>query len=448
MRSLSELNVVNIAGRGEMLLPNHVLGELEHDRAEPDNKLRRANDCVIDQLIYEQKSSREQEVAENKKDISEIKKNIDAARLLAHLSQTHGEIPGKYTITQGKDGSDRIQCGTHNWNASDFLTKERHLPWGEAEVVLRAVYASQLKEEVPQRRHTPRKELWNKYRNEWKPRERARSAAAWITQKDSQKKRRATLKAEYRDEKSRLYASSLGKLERKTALSLALINKVMDETVLREQIRNERLVLKSLYQKSAATQYREFLAEQAQKGDELALAELRRQSPAPHQAEDGTPEIRSGDSDSLAATDDAAAPLLKRDLRYSVSGNGNVTYHDEYGIALFQDCWRAVRLYQDDAKTIETGLRLAQQKFGSKLSLNGSDEFKRRAVEVAVYSGMRVKFNDEKLNEYAFEYADAIKTKVNPERTFPDEALARFRRNIGDGDIPDESIKRVGHKVK
>ena len=60
-------------------------------------------------------------------------------------------------------------------------------------------------------------------------------------------------------------------------------------------------------------------------------------------------------------------------------------------------------MLQTDAKTIETGLRLAVQKYGQSLDLKGDEAFKRRAVEVAVAAGMRVEFTDQALNQYKAE---------------------------------------------
>ena len=87
-------------------------------------------------------------------------------------------------------------------------------------------------------------------------------------------------------------------------------------------------------------------------------------------------------------------------LAYTVARNGDVTYHDSSGRALIQDTSLEVRMLQADSATIETGLRLAVQKYGQTLELTGSAEFQRRAVEVAVDARMRVDFTDAALNRY------------------------------------------------
>ena len=137
MRSLSSLGVVRFTERSEMLLPDHAPNQLEHQRTERANELRRDSvsqravkptgrysDNVTSQLtrdLNELKQSRNQE---QKNEFQEIKQNLDARRLLSELSQSHGVIPEKYEVTKAKDGSDRVKCGNRNLNVSDFLTKE------------------------------------------------------------------------------------------------------------------------------------------------------------------------------------------------------------------------------------------------------------------------------------------------------------------------------------
>ena len=56
-------------------------------------------------------------------------------------------------------------------------------------------------------------------------------------------------------------------------------------------------------------------------------------------------------------------------------------------------------MLQQDAQTIETGLRLAQQKFGSKLALSGPQDFQEKAARIAAEAGLNVEFNDNRLNK-------------------------------------------------
>ncbi|MBS1169988.1 MAG: hypothetical protein H6R01_906 [Burkholderiaceae bacterium] len=407
-----------------------------NDKVEPGRPLRRASDCVVGQLVYELDTATAEAKASSENDIATIKQNLDAERLLAYLSHTHGEMPEKYSISKGKDGSDRIQCGSRKWNVSDFLTKERHLTWAEAESILRTVYAAQLNDKQIQKRSLPGKELWLTYRNEWRPQHQARRQAAWQMQRGNERSRRNALKEKYRNERNQVYQSHTNKSQRKAALSLLLVEKIIREEELRAQIASERNSLKALFVKPSTEHYRSFLVDMAQKGNSQALAELRRQVVYKDEA----------DSRSVITSqaDDKSAPLM-HPMRFSVSRNGHVTYVDDQGYRLFADSWRSVQVYQEDEKTIETCLRLAQQKFGNVLTLNGSDEFKRRTVEIAVHAGMRVEFGDKKLNEYAQELAGS--RNRDAKGVSAEQALERFRENWAE-DVTADQAKAAKPKFK
>lgn len=52
-----------------------------------------------------------------------------------------------------------------------------------------------------------------------------------------------------------------------------------------------------------------------------------------------------------------------------------------------------------DREAVEVGLRLALQKFGSNLKIDGSVEFKREIIEVALKTGLRVEFDNKAMND-------------------------------------------------
>jgi hypothetical protein len=75
-----------------------------------------------------------------------------------------------------------------------------------------------------------------------------------------------------------------------------------------------------------------------------------------------------------------------------------VTYQRD-GRDMLRDAGRSVHMLQQDAQTIETGLRLAQQKFGSKLALSGPQDFQEKAARIAAEAGLKVEFSDQRLNK-------------------------------------------------
>ncbi len=58
-----------------------------------------------------------------------------------------------------------------------------------------------------------------------------------------------------------------------------------------------------------------------------------------------------------------------------------------------------MKVLQTEDDTIETGLRLAQAKFGKKLTVRGSDAFKASVARVAAEKGLWVEFTDQHLNQ-------------------------------------------------
>ncbi|ENO90959.1 relaxase/mobilization protein, partial [Thauera sp. 28] len=73
----------------------------------PQPRDRRAADSVTGQLLAEARERKTEGKAAHLAEFAQIKRELDARRLLAHLSKTHGVIPEKYEVTKGRDGSDR-----------------------------------------------------------------------------------------------------------------------------------------------------------------------------------------------------------------------------------------------------------------------------------------------------------------------------------------------------
>jgi hypothetical protein len=402
LRSLSELDVVRDTKGSEVLLPRDVPRELADRRADadrgvrrPDDRAGRGSDSVTGQLLKDVSERRNQRTGASD-EMTEIRSKLDARHLLAHVSRTHGVMPEKYEITKAKDGTDRIKCGTRNLSTSDFLTKEMNLSWKEAAPILRDSYAEQLGREPRRERHAPKRVLWTEYRNDWKPKQQAAKTHEWQVQRDSEKTRRADIRDAFYGQRSSLQGNrKLTKAAKKSALSVARMEKVVKEGKLREAIKIERQALKEKYQKPAAEQYRDYLAEKVDHGSEDALKELRRQR-TERATEDETPNrYRPHQVDARPDV----APIMSH-MTYTVARNGDVTYNDEDGRGTLKDVGHEVRLLKVDDKTIETGLRFAMQKFGKTIDITGDSEFKRRAVEVAVARGIDVEFSDREAKQY------------------------------------------------
>lgn len=376
---------------------------LETTYLKPATQLDRGpKTSVTSQLLNDHKAEIER-VASNQ-EFAVIKQNLEAKRLLARLSHSHGVNPDKYQISKGQDGGDRIQAGSRKLNVSDFLTKELNLDYKTAGQILREVYQEQIGralETTP--RQQARADLWKTYQAERQASAAIRKAerqAQAQQRKENQTKRRQAIKAANQSKLEGIRGNrSLSPAERKAATSIAKMERIQAETALREQAQSERERLAAIQGDEYRNGYRNWLAARAQNGDETALAELRKMQ-AKAKAGTGEQEIYSGTEakpQNQAIPD--AEPLLKAySLSYQVHRDGAVTYR-RGDTDVMRDEGRFVKVLQPQDEAIETGLRLAQAKFGKKLTVRGSDAFKASIARVAAEKGLWIEFTDQHLNQ-------------------------------------------------
>ena len=387
----------------EALLTDTNTDHLETTDLKPATQLKPGpKTSVTGQLLHDHKTEIER-VASNQ-EFTVIKQNLEAKRLLARLSHSHGVNPDKYPISKGQDGGDRIQAGTRKLNVSDFLTKELNLDYRTAGHILREVYQEQTGralETTP--RQQARADLWKTYQAERQASVAIRKAerqAQAQQRKENQTKHRQAIKTANKSKLDEIRTNrSLSPTERKAATSIAKMERIQAEAALREQAQNERERLAAVQSDEYLNGYRNWLTSQAQKGNETALAELRRMQ-AKVKNGTGNQEIHSGTEakpQNPAGSD--SEPLLKAyQLSYQVHLDGAVTYR-RGDIDVMRDEGRFVKVLQTQDETIETGLRLAQAKFGKKLTVRGSDAFKASIVRVAAEKGLWIEFTDPHLNQ-------------------------------------------------
>lgn len=394
----------------------------------------RQTDSVVGQYEAERRERAARGTDSSRAEFNTIKRELDASRLLASVSRTHGVMPDKYEVTKGKDGGDRIRCGRRNLNVSDFLTQELHLPWRDAAPILQQTYTEQIGHAAPQQaRPALRRDLWAEYRRDWQPQQRERREQDWQEQKKREQERRAELRREYLGERRAVQNDrALKPAERKAALSVSSMGKVVKDIELRKAIAGEREALKARYRMKPADQYRAYLAERAGNGDADALAELRRQR-SPQRAPIGERiEHQTGQQPE-------AAPIMKP-AAYKVDQQGNVTYYDQQKRAMFTDRGEAVEFGQQERDTIEQGLRLALAKFGPHIRLRGgSEEYNNMMADVAADAGLYVEFSDKALQDRYSQRREATqagrdyftKSKAaggqQSEREQPEQAVQRER---------------------
>jgi len=332
------------------------------------------------------------ELAERQADFTEIKKNLDASRLLAYLQREKGLVASKYEIVKAKDGSDRIVCGSSKYTVNDFVRDEMGLSWHEeAAPILLAVYDEQQRELGHNLQAEPDKGLWRDFQawraNDWQ--------AAQEAQRLSERDRMDDINEAFETQRTRLGAlHDAGKHgEHRAMLSIARMERALSEQALRREIEAERRALDRRERTPTGEQFREWLAEQAQKGNERALAELRRQ--ALPVADELREVARIAAPEARAAAQ--SAPVLPG-FAYRVDGSGNVTYTRD-GHEVMRDERRSISVIEQSADTIETALRMARQRFGPELTVTGTDEFKELVATVAASRNLAVRFVDPAMNE-------------------------------------------------
>lgn len=393
-----------LVASGEVVLPQGAKPAAKATGREVDN--------LIGQMSRDLNEAKLQRNGSEHLEFATIRKELDAHRMLAQLSHSHGLVVGKYAVTKGKDGSDRIKVGTRNLNVSDFLTKALHLPWDEAAQILRGCYHEQ-QQQAPAHEHarSPSKQLWREFQEHRKD-ATASFKERLIAQRRSEAARRADMKAAFLIAKTS--ANRAAPVDRNTALSVARIERIAKEAALRATILNERALLAAEKRLPWRESYQAFLVAKAQSGDERALAELRRtQAKVFHNLDAHNAQIHA-----IEPNSDAANLHVAPGLSFHVAMNGAVTYRRD-GVEVIRDERSSVQMLKSDDETLEVGLRLAQQKFGGKLALTGPQEFQERLARIASDAGLRIQFSDPRLNVVMQERREEVRTKR------ADEAHAR-----------------------
>lgn len=235
-----------------------------------------------------------------------------------------------------------------------------------------------------------RNSLWESYRETWPARDDAREQD-WAMQKASEAARRAKIKADYLHELADIKADlDKSPTERKAARSLAQMRRALESHALYQRIAMERQALKRKHRQPGRDGYKLYLLVLSNDGHAGALAELRRQQSQPKKLS------AAGNAFSAEAELFPTAPALLPAVAYTVDLRGNVTYYSSQDREqpILVDSGRLVQVLDQSEAAVETGLRLALQKFGQALDVHGSPEFVAAVLGVVMRTGLRVEFKD------------------------------------------------------
>lgn len=213
---------------------------------------RRTASNILEQAQKDFKERENSSIANHQ--FSAIKRDLDAKQLLLSLAQSHGVIPSKYQVNRSEAG-DRIRTGKHNLNVADFLTKEMNLSWKDASQIL-------VKEFSRQQGHgfapvTPHDR--ERFSQQWRPSFDQSKKEAWREQRERERRLRTESKQHFKTEKNAIYSDlSLEKPDKKAALSIARMNKVINDFNLSRRFKEERESLKEQYPSKVQSQYQIF----------------------------------------------------------------------------------------------------------------------------------------------------------------------------------------------
>lgn len=233
-----------------------------------------------------------------------------------------------------------------------------------------------------------REDLYRRFRDEQEWRRSLRREAREKLREDHQLERQQ-LRDLLRDRRKECVQGLHG-AEARLALSLYAFEAAkMRETLQKRQAAE----LKSLLRERLAstgqkvpkgTVWREWLETQAEAGDSAAQAALRgiryREQRESKQKQNGI------EGEELADF----APVLT-DLQPEIDQReAKIIYHNGVGTAIFTDTGPRIDVHESDEASLEAALRVAAQKYGGKVDITGSAEFREQAARMATRLGIDV----------------------------------------------------------
>ncbi|MGF6755248.1 relaxase/mobilization nuclease domain-containing protein [Paraburkholderia sp. GAS42] len=291
----------------------------------------------------------------------------------------------------------------------------------------------------------PRPDLWRAYQA-WNQQRSQQLDERRTVQRESEKVRRTAVKSSFEARRTQLNAerSAGNAAQIRAQLSIARMERATSEVALREQIDRERAELKAARNRPYAERYLDFLAERAQTGDELALAELRRMQHDKPRPIEGSVAVQSAEYMSAAVRDPFHEDIA---LSHVVHVNGDVSY-SRGADKIIVDRRHEVALLRQDDKTIETALRFAIARWGNRLDMAGTDELKRRVAELAAEKHMNITFADPAMNAIVAERRQQIaQASIRRYKSLGDRAApllgARTERDADQAPEPQEQPQQT-----
>lgn len=199
----------------------------------------------------------------------------------------------------------------------------------------------------------------------------------------------------HRRVRERIRDSSLLAIERKAAFSVSAFERARELEALREQQSAERRALKR------PQTYREWVEMLAQQGDEAAIVQLRSWAWAQQRRRSHAPGPEHGNwiAGAVRKENDPFPPArvkVMENWTWRVdTATGNVEYLLLGGRQFVDEGWRVLFDSNEvQTDTMLAGLLLARQKFGSRIDVTGSGNFRERTAVLAATYRLDITFGD------------------------------------------------------
>ena len=222
-------------------------------------------------------------------------------------------------------------------------------------------------------------------------------------QRELHKQIRKDLQAQHKADLEKIRAGTKGQ-ERYVAVSVAKMEHAIALATLADQLAHHRQALRKQFaEQGPGNTFRDYIVKEATKGDENALAIAQK-----YGVDDSTNVSRQREANQLkivaAVTGLEDRAVRRLQFSHRVERSGTVIFNLGQGrIVTDSITSKQVQLNNlaaSSPEAIATALRFATAKFGNTLTLTGSPEFQRLAVETAVYKKIGIKFADPALETY------------------------------------------------
>lgn len=349
---------------------------------------------------------------EELKTLDYIKKNIDPERFLSHCIVNYLMDPSKHKIGRGKDGSHRFSDNKRNWNALDFLTRTVNLDLDEAVEELKNIYNSQVRDDsyikVESKINLTREDLKEK-----------REAIHYQSSKiRSLYKNEVKLSnKEFSEKINDLYENLKGSYkERETLKTFYLAMKMNRYSVLKKKFESSLKEIRAIhynYDPSKKKEYEMKFRKLAQKfKDDGNVIEA-------HSPYLSFEEVMEKNKRDLDLEDNINKKKVASIADFAVVKN------EKKGTVAFVDPATRETVFQDNGNHIKyngtedkdatlAALEYAHAKFGGKIKLTGSADFKKACVEALAESDMVVILAPKELHAEMMKLKSEMELKKNP----------------------------------